>query len=154
MGEADHRQAVTLHCQLFELGNDGGRAAISHVFELAGQIGPDTTLRGLANGLSEVGIERLGGVQQQNAETVSGTLLDNALRNQPCGEITHCFRGLQHLLGGSGIYRSAGVEHAIDSRDTQACLRGNSRDGGALIVIHDMPLKRLDRKLSSTADAR
>ncbi|WP_395586295.1 hypothetical protein, partial [Pseudomonas syringae group genomosp. 7] len=59
---------------------------------------------------------------------------------------------LENLLRSGGVDRGAGGQDAIESGDTRARLRGNGRDGGALVVILGEPLMRFDRKLSSHAD--
>jgi hypothetical protein len=59
-------------------------------------------------------IERLGGPQQQHAEAIGGPAFADALADQPRGEIAHRFGGLEHLLGGAGVDRRAGIQHAVD----------------------------------------
>lgn len=61
MGEADHREPVALHGQVFNLRDDGGGGAIGDVFELAAQVGAGMLLGGLADRLRQAGVERLGG---------------------------------------------------------------------------------------------
>jgi len=108
-------------------------------------------LGGSGNRLRQVGIERLGGAQQQDAEAISGPAFADALADQPRSKVAHGFGGLEHLFGGLRINRRACVQYPVDRGHTQARLGGDGGDGWAFIVVHDSPLERLDRKLSSPA---
>ena len=151
MGEADYREGVALHGQLFDLRDDGGGRAVVDVVELAAQVGGGVMLRCLADGVGQLRIKGLGCAQQQHAETVGGPTFANALADQPCGEIAHRFGGLEHLFGGAGVDRRAGVQHAVDGGYAEPRMGGNGGDGWAFVVVHGRPLERLDRKLSSPA---
>ena len=151
VSEADHRQAIALHRQLFDLSNDGARCAIEYVLELTAQVGAGLTLRRLGDGGGNIGIERLGGTEQEDAETIAGTPFADPLTDQPGGEITDRFGGLEYLLGGGRADRRPGVEHPVHGGDTQPSVLGDRGDGGAFSVVHGGSRKRLDRKLSSLA---
>lgn len=151
MGEADHRQAIALHGQLFDLRDDGAGRAIHDVLELARQVGVGMLFGSRADCLRQAGIERLGGGQQQDAETIGRPTFANALADQPRREVPHRFGRLEHLLGGLGIDRRPRIQHAVDGGHTQPSLGGHAGDGWAFVVVHDWPLERLDRKLSSPA---
>ncbi len=117
-----------------------------NVLELNAQVGASLTLRRLGDGGGNVAIKRLGGAEQEDAETIGGTTFADPLTDQPGGEITDRFGGLEYLLGGVRVDRSPGVEHPVHGSDTQASVLGDRGDGGAFSVVHGRSRKRFDRK--------